>query len=82
MSWNFLKPTIKSFTLSFVSLLGPIFIPKRPVGGLDNILDLTLSAPELLNPNLFINASSSSSLKTLGLGLPYCLSGVIVPTST
>ena len=59
-----------------------IFIPKRPVGGLDNILDLTLSEPELLNPNLFINASSSSSLKTLGLGLPYCLRGVTVPAST
>jgi len=29
-----------------------------------------------------INALSSTSLNTLGLGLPYCSKGVIVPTST
>ena len=37
---------------------------------------------KLINPNIFINASSSSNLKTLGLGLPYCGFGVTVPTST
>ena len=35
-----------------------------------------------MKPSLFINASSFSSLKILGLGFPYCLRGVIVPTST
>ena len=40
------------------------------------------SAPELLKPSLLIRASSSSSLKTLGLGLPNWGFGVIVPTST
>ena len=36
----------------------------------------------MLKPNLFISASSSSSLKTLGLGLPNWGFGVIAPTST
>ena len=46
------------------------------------ILELTSSDPELLKPNLLIKALSSSSLKTLGLGLPNCAFGVTVPTST
>ena len=29
-----------------------------------------------------MSASSSTNLKTLGLGFPYCFKGVIVPTST
>ena len=36
----------------------------------------------MLNPNLLINASSSSNLNTLGLSFPYWLLGVTVPTST
>ena len=64
------------------SLFGPIFIPNNPFGLLFAILELISSLPLLLNPNLFINASSSSNLKTLGLGLPYCGFGVTVPTST
>ena len=43
---------------------------------------LISSEPELLNPSLLIRASSSSSLKTLGLGFPNWGFGVIVPTST
>ena len=35
-----------------------------------------------MNPNLFIKASSSSSLNNLGFEFPYCFKGVIVPTST
>ena len=46
------------------------------------ILELISSEPVLLNPSLFIRASSSSNLNTLGLGFPYCGLGVIVPTST
>ena len=65
-----------------MSLLGPILIPNNPLGGLDFILELTLFAPELLKPNLFIKASSSSKRNILGFGLPYCFKGVIVPTST
>ena len=65
-----------------MSLLGPIFMPNKPFGEFDLILELIISAPELLNPNLLINASSSSKRNTLGLGLPYCFRGVIVPTST
>ena len=36
----------------------------------------------MLKPNLLIKASSSSSLNTLGFGLPYCSNGVMVPAST
>ena len=57
-------------------------IPNKPFGEFDLILELIISAPELLNPNLLINASSSSKRNTLGLGLPDCFNGVIVPTST
>ena len=57
-------------------------MPNNPFGGLDLILELTTSDPELLKPNLLIKASSSSSRNTLGFGFPYCLFGVIVPTST
>ena len=64
------------------SLFGPIFIPKKPFLLFSLILLLICSEPELLKPNLFIRASSSSSLKTLGLGLPNWGFGVIVPTST
>ena len=48
----------------------------------DKILSAIFFAPKLLKPNLFIKASSSTSLKTLGLGLPYCFRGVTVPAST
>jgi len=41
-----------------------------------------ISDPSLLNPNLLINALSLSNLNILGLGFPYCLRGVTVPTST
>ena len=64
------------------SLFGPIFIPKKPFLLFSLIVWLICSEPELLKPNLFIRASSSSSLKTLGLGLPNWGFGVIVPTST
>ena len=63
-------------------MFGPTFIPKKPLGKLSAILFETISEPWLLKPSLFIRACSFSSLKTLGLGLPSCLFGVIVPTST
>ena len=40
-----------------------------------------LSIPLLLNPNLFIKALSSSSLKIRGLGFPYWGLIVVVPHS-
>ena len=66
----------------FVSLFGPILIPSNPICLLDLILSKIFFAPKLLNPSLLINASSSTNLKTLGFGFPYCFKGVIVPTST
>ena len=48
-----------------------MFIPNNPFGEFEIILDLTFSEPELLNPSLFINASSSSRRNILGLGFPY-----------
>ena len=65
-----------------MSLFGPIFIPNKPLGEFEIILDLTSSEPELLNPSLFIKASSSSRRNILGLGFPYWFNGVTVPTST
>ena len=65
-----------------MSLLGPILIPKKPFLISFFILKLISSDPELLNPSLLISSSSSSSRNTLGLVLPYCGLGVIVPTST
>ena len=59
-----------------------MFIPNSPVGELPFIFCDAFFDPTLLNPSLFINASSSSNLNTLGLGFPYWGSGVIVPTST
>ena len=56
-------------------------MPKNPSGTLFVNLSDTISTPSLLNPNLFINALSFSSLNTLGLGFPSCLFGVTVPTS-
>ena len=59
-----------------------MLIPSKPICLLLEILSTMFFAPKLLKPNLLINASSSTNLKTLGLGLPYCLRGVTVPTST
>ena len=59
-----------------------MFIPNSPFGEFERILDLTFSEPELLNPSLLIKASSSSRRNILGLGFPYWLRGVTVPTST
>ena len=59
-----------------------MFIPSIPSGLFSEILRAIISEPWLLNPNLLIKAWSFSSLKILGLGLPNCLLGVIVPTST
>ena len=61
MSWNFLKPTKQSFTLSFVSLLGPIFIPKRPEGEFDNILDYLKKNPEVKKINYYLEKEWSKN---------------------
>ena len=63
-------------------MFGPIFTPSKPICFLDLILSKTFFDPKLLKPSLLIRASSSTSLKTLGLGFPYCWRGVTVPTST
>ena len=65
-----------------MSLLGPILIPRKPLGKLSEILLEIISEPWLLKPNRFIKALSFSNLNTLGLGFPSCLFGVTVPTST
>ena len=65
-----------------VFLFGPILTPKNSSGVLFLKRSEIISIPSLLNPNLFIIALSFSSLNTLGLGLPSCFFGVIVPTST
>ena len=63
-----------------MSLLGPIFIPSNPVGLFLLIRSTIFFEPRLFKPSLLIRASSSTSLKTLGLGFPYCSNGVTVPT--
>ena len=57
-------------------------MPKNSLGVFFDKRSNIVFRPSLLKPSRLIIALSFSSLKILGLGLPNCFFGVIVPTST